>query len=295
MEEVVSPVSIQQKAKSVRVENLRLTYGFGSVLDGVSFCLPFGSICALLGNNGEGKTSLFKVLTGFIKPSKADVLEVCSYDVRKRQKPFLEDIFFIMDSLALPSMKIERYVKLYGGFYRRFDEKYFYKTLNDFSIDGTKSLSSLSFGQQKKFMLAFALATRARALFFDEVINGFDVESKMILRNVIKASKEEERTFIISSHQVKDIEPIIDEYLFLKSGKIILQASREEIESRFECSEALLGESNDALFTRDILGKRVALREKKKDSLIASNSFDMEFFYACLHEDAEKIRRVLNR
>ncbi|MEM6764866.1 MAG: ABC transporter ATP-binding protein [Bacteroidota bacterium] len=192
---------------------------------------PEGNIYGLLGKNGAGKTTLLKLITGLLMPKEGEI-EVLSAHPGKRQVDFLQDVFYIPEEFAAPALSIEQFIRAYAPFYPKFDSDQFSNYLTEFYIPTGQNMDKMSFGQKKKVMLSFGLASNSRLLILDEPTNGLDIPSKGQLRRVLANSISPERTFFISTHQVRDIANLIDPVIILDSGKVIFHQSMESIMSR---------------------------------------------------------------
>ena len=189
-----------------------------------------GNIYGLLGRNGAGKTTLLKVMTGLVFPVSGSC-HVVEYEPQKRVPGCLEDICFIPEEYHLPSMRIDSYVSINAAFYKRFDHEKLSWLLKEFELKEHQKLHQLSFGQKKKFLLAFGLSTSARLLLMDEPTNGLDIPSKSQFRRVLAASVNDDQCVLISTHQVRDLENMIDPIIIIEEGKIIFNQSAEKITS----------------------------------------------------------------
>ncbi len=215
----------------VKIENLSFGYTKKQTLfDQLRLQLQPGNIYGLLGRNGAGKTTLLKVMTGLVFPGEGSC-RVAGYDASERMPACLEDICFIPEEYHLPSVKIESYVSINAPFYKRFDYEKLGWLLREFQLNPQNRLHQLSYGQKKKFLLAFGLSTSARLLLMDEPTNGLDIPSKSQFRKVIAASVNEEQCVVISTHQVRDLENLIDPIIIIDEGRIIFQQSLEDISS----------------------------------------------------------------
>jgi ABC-2 type transport system ATP-binding protein len=147
----------------------------------------------------------------------------------KRSPDFLRELFFLPEVFDLPPVTPKQYEMLYAPFYPRFSKDRFKSFLEEFEITNSKKLSSFSYGQKKKFLIAFGLATNGRLVLLDEPTNGLDIPSKSQFRKAIASCLDENMTFIISTHQARDLESLIDPVIILDEGKIIFNQSIEEI------------------------------------------------------------------
>lgn len=202
-----------------------------SLFSHLSLTLQPGAICGLLGKNGSGKTTLLKIITGLIFPDEGEC-QVLGDKPGNRHPTFLQEVFFLPEDIYLPAISSKKYIDLYSGFYPRFDKHLLNARLKDFEINPNKILTDLSFGQKKKFLIAFALATNCRLLMMDEPTNGLDIPSKTQFRKAIASSISEEKLFIISTHQVHDVENLVDTIVMLDNGCIVFNQSIVKISEK---------------------------------------------------------------
>lgn len=209
----------------INIENLAFRYQNAEKLfANLSLQIEPGSICGLLGPNGAGKTTLLKIISGllFSQQGKCNVL---GFKPNERRADFLENIYFLPEEFYVPEITIDEYIKLYAVLYKKFDYKFFASCANEFQLSRDKKLTQHSYGQKKKFLIAFALATNCSLIMFDEPTNGLDIPSKTQFRKLLAGAITDARTFIISTHQVRDVEHLIDPIVILHQGKIILNQS----------------------------------------------------------------------
>ena len=187
-----------------------------------------GNIYGLLGLNGAGKTSLLKLVSGLIFPKEGTV-DVLGEEPCRRRPVFLSKVFLLLEDFKAPNVSQREYLLSYTPFYSNFDHEKFKWYLQEFDIPENKKLSKLSFGQKKKFYIAFGLASGCELVLMDEPTNGLDIPSKVTFRSLIAGALSEDRTFIISTHQVRDVNSLIDPIIVLHDGKIIFSHSMAEI------------------------------------------------------------------
>ena len=203
-----------------------------SIFWNFSLTLEENKIYGLLGKNGVGKSTLLYLLAGLNRPNRGKVL--IDYDVVTDHNPLtMSKIFIVTEEFELPNMSLQKYVKLYRPFYPDFSDEIFSKCLNDFEIGDISDLGAISMGTKKKVYMSFALATNAKYLLMDEPTNGLDIESKSLFRKVIAQNMTDDRTMIISTHQVHDVENIIDHVLILGEKKILLNKSIADIADEY--------------------------------------------------------------
>ncbi|GGI23003.1 ABC transporter ATP-binding protein [Pedobacter mendelii] len=197
----------------------------------MSMQLSNGHIYGLLGKNGAGKSSLLKNLAGLVY-AQSGTLEVMGFTPAKRQPALLEQICFIPEEFYLPSVKIDSYVKANAPFYKNFNHSYFFELLKEFDIPANNKLIDMSYGQKKKFIIAFGLATEAKLVIMDEPTNGLDIPSKAQFRKIMASALTDDRCIIISTHQVRDLDNLIDTVIMLDENDVALKASVEEITNK---------------------------------------------------------------
>jgi ABC-2 type transport system ATP-binding protein len=212
------------------VEMTGVDFGYGRrpLFSGLDLDLKPGNIYGLLGKNGAGKTSLLRLLAGLLFPGRGEVWVNGRYP-GARSPEFLSEVYIIPEEFSLPRFVADRYIDLYAPFYPRFDYERTEEYLREFEIPRRTVLSSLSYGQKKKFLLAFGLACGSTLFLLDEPTNGLDIPSKSQFRRLVASAVDEERTFVISTHQVRDVEHLIDPVIIIEGGKIVFNRGFEEI------------------------------------------------------------------
>ncbi|PHI20923.1 ABC transporter ATP-binding protein [Lewinellaceae bacterium SD302] len=204
----------------ININKLSVSYGRGEkVLDQLDLRLDSGSITALAAPNGEGKTTLLKAICGLRFPDSGNV-NVLGFEPGKRQARFLEQLYFLPAEPNLPAWTPKRIGTYYGPFYPNFSDELFQKCLADFSVDPDKMIGKLSFGQQRRVQLAFALAVRTELLLLDEPTLGLDIAGKDQFRRSLIQATEDGQTVIIATHQLTEVEPVLDNLLVLHEKKI---------------------------------------------------------------------------
>jgi ABC-2 type transport system ATP-binding protein len=247
--------------------------------------LSGGSIVGLLGKNGAGKTSLLKLIIGLLRPTSGSV-RIMERDPSEREPSFLQDIYFLPEEFHHPGVTIRNYVKANAGFYPRFDAELLKRLIVDFELPEGKRLNQLSYGQKKKFMISFALSTRCRLLVLDEPTNGLDIPSKAIFRRVMAGSLDEDQLVIISTHQVRDVENLIDRILMLEEGKFIMQKNIYEIASRLRFATTSSPEGENILYHEMVPGGyKVITPQTGNDSPV-----DIELLFNAISNGTEKMK-----
>lgn len=212
----------------VQIESMTFGYGKGPLFDGLDLRLEPGTVFGLLGLNGAGKTSLLKLLAGALRP-QAGSLRVFGAEPWKREAAFLADTAFVPEDPWLPAVKPATWLERYAVFRPAFDRERFASLSREFSLDDDKLLTRYSYGQRKKFALAAALASGARLILLDEPTNGLDIPSKSQFRRALTASVDSDRVVVVSTHQVRDLERVIDPAVIVHGGKILFSLGSEQM------------------------------------------------------------------
>lgn len=221
----------------ININALNYSYSANNPLyKNLNLNLESGHVCGLLGVNGAGKSTILKLLTGLLFPKSGEI-DINQHMPSLREAEFLSDTFYLPEAFILPNLTVNKYIKYYASFYPKFNNALCEQLLSDFSVQDTASLNSLSHGQQKKFLIAFAFATEANTLLLDEPTNGLDIPSKQKFRKALTAHANPERTIIISSHQVKDIENLLDLIMIIDSGEILFKQTAQMIQEKLQISQ----------------------------------------------------------
>lgn len=213
----------------IELQNLSFGYSRKKLLyKNLNLSINSGSIYGLLGKNGAGKSTLLKNMAGTLFPVDGDIT-INGMVPQKRKPSFLETIYYIPEDVYVPPLSIKQYKSLFAPFYPNFNAESFYKYLGEFEVGLDSKLNRLSFGQQKKFVIAFALACNTNVLLMDEPTNGLDIPSKSQFRKLIASIMNDDRVIIISTHQVRDLENMIDNIIIVDNGNLLLHTSVGEI------------------------------------------------------------------
>jgi ABC-2 type transport system ATP-binding protein len=243
-----------------------------------------GNIYGLLGRNGAGKTTLLKQMVGLLFPSKGECL-IFDKPSRDRLPEVLSNIYFIPEEFQLPSITMNAFTKMHASFYPKFDHALLTNYLNEFEINNNAKLTSLSYGQKKKFLIAFGLATKTRILILDEPTNGLDIPSKSQFRRIIASSMDEERSIVISTHQVRDLASLIDHIIILENGKVVFNQSTMEISSKLSFVQTKELDHLDVLYKEDVLGGHAVMCRKNGEE----TEIDLELLFNGVVSNTEKV------
>lgn len=276
----------------LELKKLSFAYSRANYLfSNLDLSLRAGSICGLLGKNGSGKTTLLKIIAGVVFPLSG-VCNVSGHIPTNRQPSFLQDVFFLPEDIYVPAITGKQYINLYASFYPRFDDLLLEEALQNFEIGPERLLSELSYGQKKKFLIAFALATHCKLLILDEPTNGLDIPSKAQFRKAIASAISEEKLFIISTHQVHDVEKLVDTIVMIDNGDIIFNQNIFDIASHL----AFVNSSESPLSTDIIYSEKQVSGYK---SIIVNNhqldtEVDLEFLFNAILLNKVAIQNIFS-
>lgn len=239
----------------IQVENLGFSYGAAPVLQNITMTLEEGKIYGLLGENGFGKTTLLTLLAGLKKPSLGKII-TDGHSPFRREPSFLEKQFYLPDEVAPVNAPASVWAKENGAFWPQYNHEKFLEIMKEFETDPTQKMSTMSEGQLKKCYIAFAFASGAQYLFLDEPTNGLDIPSKAEFRSALMKHTAEDAVVVISTHQVRDLENVIDPIVILDRQDVLLNATVQEITSKlfFDYGNETHPE---ALYTEALPGGRI--------------------------------------
>ena len=213
----------------IDIQNLSFSYKKTQVFSDISLSFKEGNIYGLLGENGVGKTTLLKLICGLQRPQSG----TCSIDGAtsyQRLPSMLQRVVFLPDEVHLPDNATpQRYVDELAPFYPNFAQGTFLHLMRELEVEPHAKFKEMSFGQQKKSLIAAALSMGTDYVLFDEPTNGLDIPSKAQFRSILSRRFEERNTIIISTHQVKDVENLIDPIVILNNNAVLLDASMQRI------------------------------------------------------------------
>lgn len=251
------------------------------LFEGLDLSLPAGTICGMLGANGAGKSTLLKIFAGLLFPQTGDC-HVLGHRPGAREPSFLADIFLLPEEIHVQPLTAARYTARYGSLYPRFDRERFFALLDEFELPLDQNADALSMGQKKKFLLAFGIATNTRLLIMDEPTNGLDIPSKSQFRRVLINHFDPARSFIISTHQVHDLESLIDSVLVIADGRILLHAPLDTVAQRLTV-EVEHQKPDDALFVEQTLDGYRVLRANES-GIDSSVDLSLLFGFVTTHK-----------
>ena len=258
------------------------------VLDRINLEVGSGHICGLLGKNGEGKTTLLNLLSGQIFPDQGSCL-VLEEIPAERNARFLQQIFLLPEEISMPEVTAIEYIKMYAPFYPTFRDDICKACVESFEINLSDRLSKMSQGQRKKVAITLALAAHTPLLLMDEPTNGLDIPSKATFRRLVASLIDDNQTVIISTHQVRDLESLIDTVLILDQRQILLNKTLNEIGEKLYFGSLLPEEK--ALYSeptpQGTIG--VTAREDKEETAVS-----LELLFNAAITYPKEIQRIMN-
>ena len=219
----------------LQASQVNFGYGRDSLFTGTDLTVAPGHVYGLLGLNGAGKSTLLKLMTGLLFPDSGRIT-ACGHDPARRAPGFLSRVFMLPEELNVPGITGKEFVAVRSPFYPGFDRCRMQRYFDEFEIPDSRKLTALSHGQQKKFLLSFGLACDASLVLLDEPTNGLDIPSKGLFRRLVAEALTEERTVIVSTHQVRDVESLVDRVVILHEGKVLLHRGVPELSTNLRFS-----------------------------------------------------------
>ncbi|MDR1918655.1 MAG: ABC transporter ATP-binding protein [Tannerellaceae bacterium] len=227
----------------VRLTDLNFAYRRQKpVLSEINLALEPGIIYGLLGKNGEGKTTLLHIIGGLLFPDRG-LCRVLGHEPAKREAAYLQQVFLLPEELLLPDVSALTYFRMHAPFYPTFSDDILKACVESFEIDLSASLRRMSQGQKKKVAITLALAVHTPLLLMDEPTNGLDIPSKSIFRKLLASFMEDSQSLIISTHQVRDLESLIDAVIILDNKEIVMSQRLDEIAGKLDFRLLSAGET----------------------------------------------------
>ena len=274
----------------IQIKDLGFSYGERVVLKYITMKLEEGRIYGLLGENGVGKTTLLTLMCGLKNP-KAGSIDIDGQNPYDRTPSLLSEQYYLSDEVAAVNMKAIDYAHNYGFFWEKFDLGKFLEVMKVFETDPEQKMTKMSSGQLKKTYISFALACNTKHLFMDEPTNGLDIPSKAQFRKAVTNYTREDSILLISTHQVRDLENIIDPIIILDRQDVLLNAGIEEITEKlyFDYSNE---RRDDALYSEMIPGGciQVSINTEGADSKV-----NIEALFNTVNQHKELIKGIFDK
>ena len=273
----------------IHIEKLDFAYKKAKIFNNLSLHLEKGNIYGLLGRNGAGKTTLLKLVSGLLFPLSGGIM-TCGFTPRKREPDFLKEIFFLPEEYTLPGLKIPDYKRIHTPFYPDFDTEKFDECIEEFHLPLDRKLNAFSYGQKKKFLISFGIACNSRVFLLDEPTNGLDIPSKTQFRRIISSAGSENRIIIISTHQVRDMENLIDPIVMIENGQVILNQNLETIEKNLTIKRSQEKPSEeDLIYLEKVINGFTTVTTGKNE---LSGEMDLEILFNAVLANPEKIQAI---
>lgn len=269
----------------IQIEKLGFSYGQVPVLKNITMNLEPGKIYGLLGENGVGKTTLLTLLAGLKKPLQGSI-DIDGSAPYSRAPQVLENQFYLADEMLPVPMKAAEYARITGEFWPNYKQDTFEEIMELFENTSDKKMNEMSTGQLKKTYISLALALGCKYLFLDEPTNGLDIPSKAQFRSALMKYTGEDSTIVISTHQVRDLENIIDPIIILDRQDVLLNASLEEISRKlyFDYGTQLHPES---LYSEQLPGGFIQVYPNAEG---ADSKVNIEALFNAVHHNKEFIK-----
>ena len=245
----------------LQIQNV--TYGYNAmhnVLENFSLQYDEPGIYGLLGKNGTGKSTLLYLIMGLLRPKQGEIT-FNGANTQNRLPETLQEMFIVPEEYNLPSIPLPAYLKVLRPFYPNFDEQLMVKLLEMFDmlhVNGATldengipkiNLGALSMGQKKKVYMCIALAARTKLLLMDEPTNGLDIPSKSQFRKVVAQGMRDDQIVVISTHQVRDVETLLDHVTIIEQNAVLLN-ERMNMEEPVNLEELFIKALNQASITQ---------------------------------------------
>ncbi len=281
----------------INLTDIKFSYKSSQRLfEGLNLKLEKGKIVGLLGRNGEGKSTLMKLIIGQLIAKQGQV-QTLGHLANKREAEFLQKVYILPEELELPNMKVGKYLNVFGSFYPTYDEALSHELVEIFGIKLDMNLKAMSLGQKKKAAIVLALALRTPLLLMDEPTNGLDIPSKSVFRRQLARLSNEEQTVIISTHQVRDLEQLIDHILLLDQNKIICNASLLDLSEKLDfLAIDQYSDRSKLIYAEQAIGAEYGVFASEDG--MSESEFSMELFFNAMVSNApmllEQIKDINN-
>ncbi len=258
------------------------------VLKSINLDFRPGNIYGLFGKNGEGKSTLMKIMTGLLFPKTGD----CTLDqvsAKKRSVLGLQHIFLVPEDFELPSLSIATFEKTQSPFYPEFSKEQFYTLIEEFKLYPTEVISKLSFGQKKKVLIAFGIATNTKVLLMDEPTNGLDIPSKSQFRKVMASTVDETKCVVISTHQVRDLHSLINHVVILDNAQVVFDYALGTVSEGLWFGKPSNSDEPSILYSESSFGGKAILPRMGNNE----TEVDLELLFNGVLSEPHKINTIL--
>ena len=270
----------------ISIEHLQFNYGRKVVYQDYALQLKNAGIVGLFGRNGSGKSTLLKILSGLLLP-QAGQISVLGFEPAQRAPQFLEQVFIIPEEFHLPNISLTTLQKTQAAFYPHFSDSDFQRYIQALELDANIAFGSMSLGQKKKAIIAFALATHTPILLMDEPTNGLDILGRQQFKNIMQGAEQQNRLVIINTHQAHDLESLMNHVLFVDNGKIALSASMATLQNTLSLGISEQQAATDDVIYQEPIGTQWAFIAPKNSE--ATSHINLELLYKALSYNQQGI------
>ena len=281
--------------ENVILQAKRISFSYGAlrrktVFTDFSLAVERGKVYGLLGLNGAGKSTLIYLMAGLLTPQCGSV-EVNGRNVRNRLPSTLGSVYLVPEEFDMPRMSLKEFATLNGALYPRFSYDDMLNNLAIFGIDPEiRNLTALSMGQKKKVLMSFAFATNADLMLMDEPTNGLDIPGKSQFRRLVASRMTDDRTIIISTHQVRDIDRCIDHVVIVDQSKVLLDESVASITGRLRFVEnGTAAEVAEAIYSQpSVMGYSLVTQNTSDDE----TELNLETLFNATLANSDRINEI---
>ena len=281
--------------ENVILQAKRISFSYGAlrrktVFTDFSLAVERGKVYGLLGLNGAGKSTLIYLMAGLLTPQCGSV-EVNGRNVRNRLPSTLGSVYLVPEEFDMPRMSLKEFATLNGALYPRFSYDDMLNNLAIFGIDPEiRNLTALSMGQKKKVLMSFAFATNADLMLMDEPTNGLDIPGKSQVRRLVASRMTDDRTIIISTHQVRDIDRCIDHVVIVDQSKVLLDESVASITGRLRFVEnGTAAEVAEAIYSQpSVMGYSLVTQNTSDDE----TELNLETLFNATLANSDRINEI---
>lgn len=273
----------------IQIKNLSFHYPKSrKILDNVSLNFVEGNIYGLFGKNGEGKTTLLKIISRLLFIQSGE-LTICGTNALRRNVNSLQHLFLVPEDFELSAVKIATYEKINAPFYPDFSKTQFYNLIEEFQLSKNDNISTLSFGQKKKVLIAFGIATNTRLLLMDEPTNGLDIPSKSQFRKIMASIANEKKCIIISTHQVRDLHSLINQVVVLDNSEVVFNQSLLDVSKQL-CFGKYSAELNEStIYSEAGFGNKSVYQRNDFDE----TEVDLELLFTAVLNNPNRINDAI--
>ncbi len=273
----------------ININSLTFQYRRKPLFLELELTIGAGRVYGLLGRNGTGKTTLLNLISGLLLARHGSI-DTLGENPNRRSAKLLARIFFLPEQVILPSISSRQYLRFYSVFYPNFSAEDFERYTDALEINTSGKLHQLSHGQQKKFLLAFGLACHCPLNLLDEPTNGLDIPSKSVFRRLVAGAVDEHKCFVISTHQVRDVENLIDNIIALDDGKVVFEQTLANIADTLSIGQQTIPPDENVIYAiEDGLGSYSVVQ---KNTTGEAGSVDLELLFSAIMHEGEQLRQA---